>query len=188
VFALPGPGARVVVAPYARDQNGGTPHSQTATLVRDLMLDILAAHDEKLSNSLAAVPVPSWSEEGIAVAVQALYQANIDPAPATYDFSLLTAALGRLPPSYRTGRTRDTGQLFGTSLTADEDWNDVAASVYEYIEVKYGMNQMLASAVLLYTRDPAPFGNVLKSSGDNSYTFYPQAAVTAGWRAWLARL
>jgi len=87
VFQLPGPGvtpvdasgagsiadgstggARVVVAPYSQDGNGATPHSQMVTLVREFMLVILAAHNQALANGLPAIRVPSWPQEGLAVA------------------------------------------------------------------------------------------------------------------------
>jgi len=63
----------------------------------------------------------------------------------------------------------------------------VAASVYEYIELKHGMNQMLATAMLLWTRNATPFGNVLKSGAHGNDVFYTASAVKAAWRAWLAR-
>jgi len=74
-------------------------------------------------------------------------------------------------------------------VAADEDWNDVAASVYEYIELKYGANQMLASAVLLWTRYGTPFANVedVPASSGGTYAFFTSATVKAGWRAWLRR-
>ena len=97
VFQLPGPGttqvdaasagsiadgstggARVVVAPYSHDNNG-KPHGQTVTLVRDFMLSILAAHNQALANGLPAIRVPSWPQEGLAVAVQILFEANGNP-------------------------------------------------------------------------------------------------------------
>lgn len=183
-------GARVVVEPYSQDPNGGTPHSQTVTLVRDFMLAILASHDQNLVNGLRTSPVPSWSEEGLAVAVQTLFETSNDPTPARYDFGNLDAALASLPASYKTGATpTTTEQLYGPSLETSESWNDVAASVYEYIEQKYGMNQMLASAMLLWTRYTTPFGNVLAPGGDpgkGDYVFYTPSYVTAGWKAWLA--
>ena len=207
VFQLPGPGAspddahgagsvsdgstggaRVVVGPYAQDGNGGTPHSQVVTLVRDFMLDILASHDENLVDGRPAAVVPSWSVEGLAAAVQILFQASTNPAPARYDFARLTTALGRLPAGLKTGALPDRGsQLYGSSTSGDQNWNDVAASVYEYIELKHGMNQMLATAMLLWTRNATPFGNVLKSGAHGNDVFYTASAVKAAWRAWLAR-
>ena len=186
----PGGGARVVVGPYGQDGNGGTPHSQTVTLVRDFMLDILASHDEALVNGVPPATVPSWSEEGLAVAVQGLFEGNTNPTPASYDFSPLTAALASVPASYKTGTLPDNGrQLYGSSILPDEIWNDVAASVYAYIETKYGMNQMLASAMLLWTRFSTPFGNVedVAQSSGSSYAFFTSGTVKVGWRAWLAQ-
>ena len=211
VFQLPGPGttqvdatgagsisdgssggARVVVGPYRQDGNGGTPHSQTVTLVRDFMLSILAAHDQALANGLAAIRVPSWSQQGFAVAVQLLFEANTDPAPARYDFSVLTGALHDLPASYKTGALPAAWkQLYGPPLGIAENWNEVAASVYAYIGAKYGMNQMFASAMLMYTRYAKPFGNVLAPGSDpgaGKFVFRSPASVKAGWKAWLAGL
>jgi hypothetical protein len=210
VFQLPGPGstqvdatgagsiadgtaggARVVVGPY-RDSNNGKAHGQTVTLVRDFMLSILAAHNQALANGLAAIRVPSWPQEGFAVAVQILFEKNSDPAPARYDFSLLTGDLHKLPASYKTGDLPTAWQqLYGQPLDVAENWNEVAASVYAYIEAKYGMQQMFASAMLLYTRYAKPFGNVLGPGSDvaaGKYVFRVSASVKAGWQAWLAGL
>jgi hypothetical protein len=209
VFQLPGPGstevdatsagslsdgstggARVVVAPY-QDSNNGKAHGQTVTLVRDFMLSILAAHDQALANGLAAIHVPSWSQEGFAVAVQLLFEANSNPTPARYDFGVLTGALHGLPASYKTGVLPAAwNQLYGQPLDVAENWNEVAASVYAYIEAKYGMNQMFASAMLMYTRYAKPFGNVLGPGSDpakGAFVFRTSGSVKAGWEAWLAR-
>jgi hypothetical protein len=214
VFQLPGPGvstdqtpaggiadgttggARVVVAPPGKA--AGQPHMLTVTLVRDFMLDILAAHDQEFVNGIALAPVPSWSEQGLAVAVQTLFEANTNPAPARYDFGPLTTALHALPAGAKTGTLPGTAQLFGPPVpAANQNWqevppgvydaNEVAASVYAYIERTYGINQMFAAATLLYTRFATPFGNVLKSHRGGAYLFYQAATVKAGWRAWLAR-
>ncbi len=210
VFQLPGPGttqvdaasagsiadgstggARVVVAPYSHDNNG-KPHGQTVTLVRDFMLSILAAHNQALANGLPAIRVPSWPQEGLAVAVQILFEKNNNPTPAKYDFGLLTSDLRKMPASYKTGVLPATyKQLYGSSLTSAENWNEVAASVYAYIELKHGSNQMLASAMLMYTRYAKPFGNVMAPGSKPStghYIFFTSASVKAGWKAWLAGL
>ena len=186
-------GARIVVGPYAQDGNGGTPHSQEVTLVRDFMLAILASHDEAVVNGFKQPTTPTWSTEGLAVAVQELFEASINPAPSSCDFSALIAGLGTLPASpYRTGHVPTDGQLFSASLASTENWNEVAASGYAYIEQKYGINQMFASAMLRWTRYSTPFGNVLASSTKS--TFYPPppsytpATVETAWRHWLATL
>jgi hypothetical protein len=178
-------GARVVITPY--QQAGGTAHLETLTLIREFMLDILAAHDEELAPGTPLLPVPSWALEGFGTAVEALYLQTTNPAPAAYRFDPLTAELRKLPPAYRKGKLPATRQLFTGPAT--QPWHDVAASVYEYIGMKYGMNQMLGSAVLMYTRFPAPFGNVLKPGrAHGNFTFYSSPAVQAGWRSWLAGL
>jgi hypothetical protein len=211
VFQLPGPGttqvdatsagsiadgttggARVVVPPYQQDANGPRAHGQTVTLVRDFMLSILAAHNQALANGLAAIRVPSWPQEGFAVAVQILFEANSNPVPAHYDFSLLTGDLHKLPASYKTGALPTAWkQLYGPPLDAAENWNEVAASVYAYIEARYGMNQMFAAAMLMYTRYAKPFGNVLGPGSDpakGTFVFRTSDSVKAGWQAWLAGL
>ena len=179
-------GARVVVTPY---QNGnGTPRAETIGLVRDFAMDLLAAHDQEFINGIGLGPVPQWAAEGFGVAVQTLYARNTNPAPGRYDFGTLSTALRGLPGSYRRGHLPTAKQLFTGTTTAKEDWNDVAASVYEYIEQKYGPNQMLASAVLLYTNQGTPFGNVLAAHNGQTFSFYKASVVSAGWRKWLARL
>ena len=124
--------------------------------------------------------------------MQDLFEANTNPAPAKYDFSSLTAVLRGLPASYKTGALPSSWQqLYGSSLDTDENWNDVAASVYAYIELKHGVNQMLAAAMLMYTRYAKPFGNVMapgSKPGVGHYIFFTSASVKAGWKAWLAGL
>jgi hypothetical protein len=179
-------GARVVITPY--QDEGGTPHSETVQFVRLFMLDILASYDEELINGIALLPTPEWAVQGLGVAMQGLYAGNTNPTPDKYDFSVLTSALRSLPASYRRGHLPTAKQLFTGPVTSQEDWNVVAASVYEYIELKHGMNQMLASAVLLYTRGPTPFTDVLAASSGQTYTFYTTTYIEDHWRAWLASL
>jgi len=154
------------------------------------MLSILAAHNQALANGLAAIRVPSWPQQGFGVAVQLLFEADSDPAPARYDFGVLTSALHGLPASYKTGALPTAWmQLYGKPLDVAENWNEVAASVYAYIEARYGMKQMFASAVLLYTRYAKPFGNILGPGSDvaaGRFVFRSSASVKAAWQAWLA--
>jgi hypothetical protein len=182
-------GARVIITPYQDD--GQTPHGETAQLVRQFMLDILAPHDQQ---QVAAGPIltPDWALEGLAVAVQGLYEGGTNPtAPVSPRFVVLTNALRALPASYRAGHLPTTQQLFSGSAATQQDWNDVAASVYEYIALKAGMNQLFASAMLLWERFSTPFGNVLASQNQQNggtLKFYTGSFIEAGWRAALARL
>jgi hypothetical protein len=171
-------GARVVV----------TPGQTAGQLVRLFMLDILAADDEGLTPGFKPTPVPEWTLQGLADAMQGLYQANSSPTPAHFNFSALTAAVRALPARYRSGQVPSGKQLFGGTAATRADWNAVAASVYAYIGRTYGMNQMFGSAALLYTAEPTPFGNVLASSKAGTYTFYGTKTLKARWRDWLASL
>jgi hypothetical protein len=178
-------GARVVVTPY--EQNGGTQEQELMGLEREFMIDVLAAHDQQLLNGVAAGPTPdAWTIEGLGIAAEALYAGNTNPAPASYSFGPLSGSLHSLPPKFKTGKLPDARELVGANA---EQWNDVAASVYEYIEQKYGINQMFASAVLMWTRYTTPFGNVedVAKSNANTYYFYKTAYLEKGWRAWLKR-
>jgi hypothetical protein len=177
-------GARVIVVPY--QQAGETPHTETAVLVHEFIHDILFPDINGFYNG--SNPVPAWANEGIAVAVQDLYLQDTDPAPGTYHFGVLTNAVEGLPSSYRDGRLPSTQQIYDQSQTVGYDWYQVAGSVYEYIAIKYGMNQMFAAAVLLTTNDNTPFGNVLASSKGGNLAFYSASAIESGWRAWLAGL
>jgi len=161
-------GARVVITPNGED--GGTARSETLQLVRQFTLDILASDDQPTGSS-----VPSWAIQGAGLAVQALYGQN------TYNVKALTSLLHGLPAGYRTGQLPASQQLFIGKPAAEQDFGDVAASVYEYIAVKYGLNQMLHAAALLYTRNDTPFGNVQRGHG-----FYPAPTIEAAWHAWLA--
>lgn len=204
VFQLPGPGTsaddsavpgsvaadttgggRVVVTPF--EQSGQTQQLETLGLEREFMIDILAAHDQAVFGGFPANTVPAWTVEGLGIAAEALSVGNSNPAPAAYDFGPLTTELRGMPRSYRTGKLPDAQQLVGPHA---QQWNDVAASVYEYIELNYGMNQMLASAVLLWTRYSTPFGNVedVALSNSNTYAFFTQSTIEDGWRTWLAGL
>jgi hypothetical protein len=181
-------GVRVILAP-TEPATKGTLRAETLTLVRVFMLDVLATQDEERAPGVPPQSVPSWTEEGIAVAVQALFQANPDPAPSTYDWAPLTADLRGLPRGYRSGTYPSTSDLFGPSLTADEDWGDVAASAYEYIDSRYNMTKMVVSAIALYEEYPTPFGDVYKREISPSHlVFYGIHSIRLGWRPWLARL
>ena len=87
-------------------------------------------------------------------------------------------------PIYETGRLPDAQELTGRH---GQQWNDVAASAYEYIEQKYGINQMFASAVLMWTQFATPLGNVEDVPKSNAKTlyFFTTKTVETGWRAWL---
>jgi hypothetical protein len=181
-------GVRVVLAP-AEPATNGTLHDETLTLVREFMLDIQATQDEEPANGFALKPVPSWTEEGLAVAVQSLFEANPDPVPHSYNWATLTAALRALPRSYRSGSYPSTQQLFGPSVAADEAWGDVAASTYEYIDSRYNITKMMVSAMALYSGPPTPFANVFKSGTNASnLKFFGIHSIRLGWQPWLARL
>jgi len=182
-------GIRVVLAP-PEPATPAASHDETVTLVREFMLDIQGAHDEELANGVPVKAVPSWTEEGLAVAVQALFEANPDPAPRTYSFAALTAALRKLPRSYRSGVYPTTSELFGPSVTTDEDWGYVAASTYEYIHSRYNISKMMVSGMVVYLPGHAtPFANVYKSgTNGNNLVFFGIHSIRLGWQPWLARL
>jgi hypothetical protein len=179
-------GARIVLTPY--EQSGQTPQQEIMGLEREFMIGILAAHDQDLLNGPpgpTATP-DAWTIEGLGIATEALYAGNTNPAPAHYDFGPLSGFLRTLPARFKTGKLPDAQQLVGPDA---QDWNDVAASVYEYIAQKYGMNQMFASAILMWTQFSTPFGNVedVPESNASTYSFFPASALEKGWRAWLKR-
>jgi hypothetical protein len=182
-------GIRVVLARPAPSE---TAHSETVTLVREFTLDILGAQDEELANGVPLRPVPSWTEEGFAVAVQSLFEANPDPVPRTYSFATLTAGLRALPRGYRNGTYPSSQQLFGPSVAADEAWGEVAASTYEYIYYfsRYNIAAMMVSAMVLYVgKQPTPFANVYKSgSNANNLVFFGIHTIRLGWQRWVSRL
>lgn len=157
-------GARVVITP------GGTARSETAQLVRQFTLDILASDDEATASS-----VPSWAIQGIGLAVQALYGQN------TYNVKALTSGLHGLPSSYRSGQLPASQQLFIGKPAAEQDFGDVAASVYEFIAIKYGLNQMLHAAALLNARNDTPFANVQRG-----HAYYPPPTIESAWHTWLS--
>jgi hypothetical protein len=178
-------GARIVLTPY--EQDGQTQQQELMGLEREFMIDILAAHDQDLVNGPTQSPAPpAWTLEGLGIAAEALYAGNNNPAPGHYDFGPLPGFLRTLPSGFKSGKLPDAQELAGRHA---QQWNDVAASVYEYIEQKYGINQMLASAVLMWTRYTTPFGNVEDAAKSNAstYYFFKTAAVENGWRAWLKR-
>jgi hypothetical protein len=204
---LPGPGVTADIA-IGRGQSsimnaisgvsmGGVrmviaPGEQASTLVGDFMLDIQATQDASAAYGVPARTVASWTEEGLAVAVQSVFEADPNPTPrGRYNFGTLTAKLHALPPSYRSGQLPSTAQLFGPSLTTDEDWGYVAASTYEYIHSQYTMARMIVSAMEVYSGPTAtPFGNVYKSgtNASNIKFFGIHSIGLFGWRPWLARL
>jgi hypothetical protein len=179
-------GARVVLTPYQQD--GQTQQQELTGLEREFMIDILAAHDQDLLNGPATGPTPdAWTIEGLGLATEALYAGNTNPAPARYSFGPLSGFLHKLPSGFKTGKLPDAQELTGPNA---QQWNDVAASVYEYIEQKYGINQMFASAILMWTQFTTPFGNVEDVPESNAKTlhFFTAKTVENGWRAWLKRI
>jgi hypothetical protein len=176
-------GARVVITPY-EDQSNGTSHMETAELVHQFALDILADENQPLFG--ASATVPSWAMEGFAVALQVLYEQDTNPTPGSYSFAALNDGLAKLPASYLTGHLPTSAELYKGTLATEESWNEVAASVYSYIATKYGMNQLLASADLMWTQDAEPFGNVLQSNSGGTLTFYSKDTIESGWKTAIA--
>ena len=121
-----------------------------------------------------------------AVALEAAYDSNTNPAPDQYSFKALNDAVKALPASYKNGDVPTSAQLYGGPDQAQQDWRVVAASVYTYIATKYGMNQLLASGDLMYTAKPDPRQNVLQSSSNGTYTFYGKDTIQSGWQAYMA--
>jgi Zn-dependent protease with chaperone function len=174
-------GARIVITPY--QQAGETPQQETSVLVREM---IHAMYIPAQNVGLASgVNVPTWANEGFARVIADLYQADGNPAPASYDFRQVITAVQALPGSYRTGTLPGAQQLYGENAASRAGWDAVAASVYAYISEKYGMRQMLASAGLLGWATDTPFGNVLESDKNGTFTFYPASTISSGWRKWL---
>jgi hypothetical protein len=177
-------GARVVITPF-EDQIGGSAQVETAQLVHRFALDILAANDQALGG-FPAPAVPSWAAEGFAIALEAAYDSNTSPTPDQYSFKFLNDALKAVPASYKNGHVPTASELYSGSDQTEQNWRVVAASVYAYIATKYGMSQLLASAELMWTAEPDPRQNVLKSSTQASYTFYGKDTIQSGWKAYMA--
>lgn len=180
-FSMESGGARIVITPYQKA--GETPHQETSVLVREMIHAMyMAAQNVGLASGK---DVPTWANEGFARVIADLYQADGNPAPASYDFGQVITAVQALPSSYRTGTLPGAQQLYGGTAASRAGWDAVAASVYTYIEEKYGMNQMLASAGLLGWATDTPFGNVLESDKNGTLTGYPASTISSGWRKWL---
>ena len=177
-------GARVVITPF-EDENGGTAQSETTSLVARFADDILAASDQALIPGQAAPSVPAWTVEGFGVAFQAAYDGNTNPAPSSYNFSVLNQALKALPASYKNGTVPTAAELYSGAEQAQQDWRVVAGSLYAYIATSNGMGQFLASAELMWTAQPDPRANVLKSNTNGTLTFYGQDTIQSGWEAYL---
>jgi hypothetical protein len=178
-------GARVVITPF-EDQNGGTAQIETAELVARFALDVLSADDQSLISGSSPPSVPAWAVEGFGVAFEAAFDGNTNPAPSSYNFSVLNQALEALPASFKTGAVPTTAQLYSGTETDQQDWRVVAASVYAYIATKAGMGQLLGSAALMWTQFPDPRGNVLESSTNGTLTFFGKDTIQSGWEAYLA--
>jgi hypothetical protein len=176
-------GVRVVLAP-------GVP---TVTLVGEFMLDILATQDENPAYGVAVKPVASWTEEGFAVAVQSIFEDYPTGLPrGRLSFATLSAKLRGLPSSYRSGHLPSTAELFGPSVTVDENWGYVAASAYDYIHSQYNLSRMIVAGMELYVylgNHVTPFANVYKSgtNASNIKFFGIHSIGQFGWRPWLAR-
>lgn len=175
-------GARVVITPF-EEQSGGTAQVETEELVTRFALDILSADNQAFAGISAATP-PAWALEGFAVAFEAAYESDTNPALDTYSFKVLADALKQLPASYKNGTLPSADDLYVGPASAD--WRVVAASVYAYIASKYGMGQLLGSADLMWTQFTDPRGNVLESNSNGTLTFFGKDTITAGWKAYLA--
>lgn len=176
-------GGRVVIVPYS--QLGETPAAETSVLVHEFVHVILAPSNTGLYAD-GQDAVPAWTAEGIAVAIERVHDFSSD-TKSTWNFHLLTGDIAALPGRFRSGALPTNKQIYNGSAADGKSWYTVAGSVYEYIAIKYGMNQMLASAVLLYSQDTTPFGNVLRrTNSDGSYTYYPASTIRNGWRSWLS--
>jgi hypothetical protein len=179
-------GARVVITPF-EDQQGGTPQQETAELVTRFALDILSASNQDLFAGLAPPPsIPAWAIEGFGVAFEAAYDSNTNATPDEYSFKALNDALKKLPASYKNGDLPSAKELYSGSDQTQQNWRVVAASVYAYIATHYGMSQLLASAQLMWTGEPDPRQNVLKSSTKDTFTFYGKDTIQSGWEAYMA--
>jgi hypothetical protein len=178
-------GARVIITPF-EDQSGGSQQLETAQLVQRFALDILSASNQELAG-FPSLPVPSWALEGFAVAVEAAYDSDTNPAPDHYSFKALNDPLKALPARYKNGSLPTASELFSGSDQTEQNWRVVAASVYAYIATKSGMSQLLASAELMWTAQPDPRQNVLKSSTSTTYTFFGKDTIQSGWKAYMAR-
>lgn len=179
-------GARVVITPF-EDQNDGSRQLETAELVTRFALDILSASNQDVFAGLAPPPsIPAWAIEGFGVAFEAAYYSNTNPAPDEYSFKALNDDLKKLPASYKNGDVPTTDQLYKGPDQTQQNWRVVAASVYAYIATKDGMGQLLASAELMWTGQPDPRQNVLKSSTKDTLTFYGKDTIQSGWQAYLA--
>ncbi len=180
-------GARVVITPF-EDQDSATSANETAELVARFALDILSASNQSLGgSSFPAATPPAWAIEGFAVAFEAAYESNTNPTPDSYSFSALTEALKQLPASYKTGVVPTADELYSGDTQTQPDWRVVAASVYAYIAAHAGMGQLLASAELMWTAEPDPRANVLKSTDNKgNLVFFGKDTIQSGWTAYLA--
>ncbi|HEY7276531.1 MAG TPA: hypothetical protein VH594_11245 [Trebonia sp.] len=179
-------GARVVITPF-EDQNGGSTQQETAELVTRFALDILSASNQDLFAGLAPPPsIPAWAIEGFGVAFEAAYDSNTNATPDEYSFKALNDALKKLPASYKNGDVPTADQLYKGPDQTQQNWRVVAASAYAYIATHYGMSQLLASAELMWTAEPDPRQNVLKSSTNQTFVMYGKDTIQSGWEAYLA--
>ena len=180
-------GARVVITPF-EDQGGGTAEIETAELVHRFALDILSASNQVLFPGSAPPAVPAWAYEGFAVALEAAYESNTNPAPDKYSFSKLTQVLKQVPASDKTGSRPTSAQLYRGSDQSEQNWLVVAGSVYASIATRYGMSQLLGSAELMWTSAPDPRQNVLNSAASTSedFVFFGKDTIQSEWQAYLA--
>jgi hypothetical protein len=179
-------GARVVITPF-EDETGGTRQTETAELVTRFALGILSASNQDVFAGLAPPPsIPAWAIEGFGIAFEAAYYSNTNPTPDEYSFKALNDQLKALPASYRNGDVPTAKELYSGSAQTETNWRLVAGSVYAYIATKAGMGQLLASAELMWTAEPDPRQNVLKSSTKTTLTFFGKDTIQTGWEAYLA--
>ena len=76
----------------SRTRTAGRSSWKRRELVHRFALDILAASDQQLLPGMASPSAPAWAVEGFAVALEAAYDSNTNPAPDEYSFKALNDA------------------------------------------------------------------------------------------------
>jgi hypothetical protein len=169
-------GARIVLGPDAL-------HATTEQLVHELVHYRLST-EATASGFLTA---SAWVEEGVAQMVQQIYVGTPAEAVAEGDWVVGSTGSGagvtadRLAADFH-DRPPTTAQLYTADRESRFFWYQIAASVYNYLAVTYGLKTSIDVATVAH-RGRSPFGMV--PDPDRPDHTLPASTVQPAWAAWV---
>jgi hypothetical protein len=170
-------GARIILGPDALDDT-------TEQLVVHELVHYRLSTDATASGFLTE---HAWVEEGVAQMVQQIYVGTPagDAAAGEWVYGTRRLGLGitgaALDANFR-GRPPSTDELYGADRNSRFFWYQIAASVYNYLAVRYGLRTALEVADRAHA-GASPFA-LVPDPAKNAGTL-PAATVQKAWASWV---